>query len=145
MIGRLGTASERLAKHLISSAPDALEVVSIGEQSEEVISQALQFADFGINTGSPELLGKSGTFAAMCEHNLPVVVGDGKLDSIVQQRSVPPVLQFSTKDSWTFVINHTRPTKPRAGVRDTAADLTRLFDQATAASHSASEVCRGEP
>jgi hypothetical protein len=125
----------------VDSAPDAVEVVSIGEQSEEIISQALQFADFGINTGSPELLGKSGTFAAMREHGLPVVVADGELDSTLLQSSVAPVVQFSTNGSVTAVMNYLRPADPEAGVKAATGDLVRLFEEVTSGNHPVNRAC----
>ena len=139
MIGRLGTASDRLAHRLMNSTSDVLEVVSIGEQPEGIISQALQFADFGISTGSPELLGKSGTLAAMREHALPVVVPDGELDSTMLQSSVAPVVQFSTNASVMAVMKHRRAASPGPGVKDAAVDLIHFFEKARADNHSARE------
>jgi hypothetical protein len=129
MIGRTGIASERLAKQLIHSASDAVEVIPLGEQPEEIISQALQFADFGINTGSPEFLGKSGTFAAMREHGLPVVLAEGELDANILKNGMPPVLQFSNKDSVSVVMNYSRVPNAGIGVTHTAAELIQHFEK----------------
>ena len=132
MVGRGGTASGRFAEQLIKSVPCQLEVVSLGEQQEETISQSLQFADFGINTGSPEYLCKSGTFAAMREHGLPVVLADGRLDSTPAVKAAPPVLQFSAKDSVSKLLSHARHSSSGAGAAQTALDMIQLFEQATA-------------
>jgi hypothetical protein len=49
-------------------------VLSLGQQSEEDISQCLQMADFGVSAVQPENIFKSGTAAAMSEHGLPIIV-----------------------------------------------------------------------
>jgi len=129
MIGRGGPGAEVLAKQLVSALPDAVEVVSLGEQPEATISQVLQFADFGINTGSPEFLGKSGTFAAMREHGLPVVLADGELDSIDLQSSVPPVLQFSNNNSVSVFLRSVCLSKVTVGAAPTLANLIQIFEK----------------
>jgi hypothetical protein len=140
MIGRAGKSLECLAKQLNSSVPDAIEVVSLGEQPEEIISQALQFADFGINTGSPEMLGKSGTFAAMQEHGLPVVLADGEVDVANLKNGLPPVLQFTTGDSVTTLMNYTSLPNVEAGATQSAVDLVRLFERAAVENRPATDV-----
>jgi hypothetical protein len=137
LVGRTGAASKRLAEQVVSSAPDAIEAIPLGEQSEEIISQALQYADFGINTCSPELLGKSGTHAAMREHGLPVVLADGALDAVFLQTDAPPVRQFSTNGSVMAMMNHVRPQLPGAGVTHTAAEVIRLFETRNLGNHVA--------
>lgn len=127
MIGHTGRASERLAKQIISSIPKDIEVVIHGRHSEQTISQALQFADFGINTGSPEGIGKSGSFAAMQEHGLPVVLANGELDSAVLKDCATPILQFSAYNSATELTNRSRPTSASGGVHRTAAGLICLY------------------
>jgi hypothetical protein len=130
LIGRSGKAAEPLAKLITQANPGAFEVIPLGEQPQEVISQALQFADFGINTSSPELLGKSGTFAAMREHWLPVVVSDGELDAAYRQNDSPPVQQFTTNVSGLAMLNHARRPNGRAGALQTSLELINLFGKA---------------
>jgi len=132
MVGRAGNASTRVASQLIKLVPGKLELVPLGEQSEEVVSQSLQFADFGINTGSPEHLGKSGTFAAMREHGLPVVIADGLLDTVANGQATPPVMQFSRRDSVTELFGYARQSSPTTGVSQTALTMIQLLNQATA-------------
>jgi glycosyltransferase involved in cell wall biosynthesis len=129
IIGQSGKAAARLAEQVVSVMPDTLEVVILGEQPEQTISQALQFADFGINTGSPETLGKSGTFAAMREHGLPVVLADGELDSTILQHGASSVLQFSTNNSAT-VIRRSSEVATGTGVIRTVADLICFYAKA---------------
>jgi hypothetical protein len=50
-----------------------LEVVVIGEQPEDRISAELKCADIGITTTPVFITDKSGSFAAMREHGLPVI------------------------------------------------------------------------
>ena len=128
LIGRVGAAAEFLTKQLGGSLPEDIEVVSLGEQPVEIISQALQFADFGINTGSPEYLGKSSTFAAMQEHGLPVVLGDGEVESTILKNGASPVLQFSTGDSVAVILNYTRLANANAGLAQTAANMICHFE-----------------
>jgi hypothetical protein len=130
MIGRTGSASKQLTKRITQSLPN-IEVVLMGEHSEETISQALQFADFGINTGAPELLGKSGTAAAMREHGLPIVLGDGKLDSRFSKGNLPPVWQFSTLGTVTDLLNFQRVGDCEAGADHRAGELFHLFETTT--------------
>jgi hypothetical protein len=129
LVGRGGPASERVAGQL--AGLDQLEVISLGEQPEETISQTLQFADFGINTGASEYLGKSGTFAAMREHGLPVVLADGKLDATPAGQTAPPVLQFSTKDSTALLLGHVHRASPETGAAQTAREMIQRFEQIT--------------
>lgn len=50
-----------------------IKVICMGKQSVEVISYVLQNATFGISTTPLELVEKSGSVAAMREHNVPVI------------------------------------------------------------------------
>jgi hypothetical protein len=127
MIGRSGAGSIVLAERLVSAPGDAFEVVMLEEQSEQIISQVLQFADFGINTGSPETLGKSGTFAAMREHGLPVVLADGDLDSTLLGDGGPPVLQFSSENSVRSVMSRWHPANALGGVTRITASFLHLL------------------
>jgi hypothetical protein len=47
--------------------------LQLGERDVESVSQLLQSADFGVATTPSSLLGKSGSFAAMASHGLPVI------------------------------------------------------------------------
>lgn len=55
--------------------PEGAEAVVLGPQTTERISAILQHLDLGVATTPPSALGKSGTFAAMREHGLPVIAG----------------------------------------------------------------------
>jgi hypothetical protein len=49
-------------------------LLDVGEQPVGMLSALLQNADFGIAASPWQLIGKSGTVAAMLDHGLPVVV-----------------------------------------------------------------------
>jgi hypothetical protein len=135
LIGRNGPVAEDFCRHLTNSLPDGLEVVMLGEHASEIISQTLSFADFGINTGSVKHLGKSGTFAAMRDHGLPVVISDGELDASLLNNDGPQVFQFSTMNSVKGVAYNSRVRLCRGGVEGTASDLIRCFEEVDRAGH----------
>jgi hypothetical protein len=72
-IGRLGPG-EGLWQRLADTAPDDVKFVKLGPRSSAEISQFLNTIDFGVATSPLGLIGKSGTAAAMLEHDLPVIV-----------------------------------------------------------------------
>jgi len=73
-IGRPGEAGERLLHRLQKHEGNAWQVVQLGRQSEEAISQCLLTTDFGVSAVPPENVFKSGTAIAMIEHGLPIIV-----------------------------------------------------------------------
>jgi len=73
-IGRPGGAGERTLRSLRLHEGNAWRVLSLGQQSEEDVSQCLLAADFGVSAVQPENIFKSGSAAAMIEHGLPVIV-----------------------------------------------------------------------
>ena len=72
-IGRLG-AGTALWEKLKRDYHGHFEFQTVGEQSPEFIAEFLATQDFGIATSPWELIGKSGTVAAMLEQGLPVIV-----------------------------------------------------------------------
>jgi hypothetical protein len=55
------------------NAPAFCRFLQLGEQDSEAVSRLLQSADFGVATTPSSLFGKSGSFAAMVSHGLPVI------------------------------------------------------------------------
>lgn len=133
LIGRPGAAAEQLIQKLARSETNPIEIVALGEQSEATISQVLQFADFGICTVTPKVLGKSGTFAAMREHGLPVVLADGDLDPTFSRDNALSVLQFSTIDSVAVLTGSSRQTHFGNGVKPAARVLVGGQNELTSA------------
>jgi hypothetical protein len=73
-VGRLGAAGEFLWRRMSEEFSDAAQYVKLGEQPAKRISSLLQLSDFGIATSPMQLIGKSGSAAAMIDHGLPVIV-----------------------------------------------------------------------
>jgi len=73
-VGRLGAAGEAIWERMTREHGEEIVFVKFGEQSGERISELLQIADFGIAASPWNLIGKSGSAAAMLDHGLPVIV-----------------------------------------------------------------------
>jgi len=71
--GRMGASGEALWEKMSRENGEEIVFVKCGEQSGEQISTLLQIADFGIAVTPWELMGKSGTVAAMLDHGLPIL------------------------------------------------------------------------
>ncbi|RYX86921.1 glycosyltransferase family 1 protein [bacterium] len=70
LIGRCGVEQEKWIKIWKSVG---LNIFILGEQSLEKISEIFNASTFGISTTAPPLVEKSGSVAAMLEHDLPVI------------------------------------------------------------------------
>ncbi|MDQ6812950.1 MAG: hypothetical protein M3040_04335 [Bacteroidota bacterium] len=70
MLGRCG---DKQKYWLDAWTRAGLLVDILGEQPPELVSKVLLTANFGISTTPVELIGKSGTIAAMREHGLPII------------------------------------------------------------------------
>ncbi len=71
--GRLGASGEALWEKMRLEIGQEMVFVKCGEQSCEEISALLQMADFGVAVTPWELMGKSGSAAAMLDHGLPIL------------------------------------------------------------------------
>ncbi len=88
-MGRLGPG-EKLWDLIACKYGERFHFIRLGERSARQISHLLQAIDFGIAASPWQLIGKSGTAAAMIDHGLPVIVTrDDFLPRI--QPVVPPV------------------------------------------------------
>ena len=74
LLGRAGMAGEELWRKMSASYHDRILFVSLGEVRVETISACLREADFGVAASPWQLIGKSGSAAAMLDHGLPVIV-----------------------------------------------------------------------
>ncbi|MCX6967516.1 MAG: hypothetical protein NTZ46_07000 [Verrucomicrobia bacterium] len=72
-VGRLGAFGEALWEKMRLENGREILFVKCGEQSCEAISTLLQIADFGVAVTPWELMGKSGSAAAMLDHGLPIL------------------------------------------------------------------------
>jgi len=98
-IGNLGPG-EALWNSLASRYPD-VSFVRLGSRSVQEISCCLQRCHFGIATTPLELIGKSGSVAAMIEHGLPVIVNR-------LERQIPPIAQSAAVNDPQIVISNER-------------------------------------
>ena len=71
--GRLGACGEGLWETMQRENGGEIVFVKCGEQSSGEISTLLQIADFGVAVTPWELMGKSGSAAAMLDHGLPIL------------------------------------------------------------------------
>jgi len=71
--GRLGAFGEELWEKMRRESGPEITFVKCGEQTCEEISTLLQIADFGVAVTPWELMGKSGSAAAMLDHGLPIL------------------------------------------------------------------------
>lgn len=69
----IGRNGGELEKHLIILQQENVSHRVVGELAPYQLSQLLATSTFGISTGSPEMLEKNGTVAAMLLHQLPVI------------------------------------------------------------------------
>jgi len=72
-LGRLDGGGQKIWSQLQRNYPD-VSLPMLGEQPPEKVSFFMQAADFGIAASPWDLIGKSGSAAAMVEHGLPVIV-----------------------------------------------------------------------
>jgi hypothetical protein len=73
--GRLGATGESMWNDLSTNYGSEISFVKLGELPPSGISSILVRADFGVATSPWELIGKSGSAAAMIDHGLPVLAG----------------------------------------------------------------------
>jgi glycosyltransferase involved in cell wall biosynthesis len=103
-----------------------LTLIYRGEQPLEVISALLQKADFGLAASPWQLIGKSGTVAAMLDHGLPVIVPRDDFHSIHrtdQPPSVDPLLHRCDERLEAKLLAGLPRRLPRSRVDDIAAQL----------------------
>jgi glycosyltransferase involved in cell wall biosynthesis len=72
--GRAGTTGDATWEKLRRQYRSDFVLIRLGEQPVDLLSRLLQTADFGIAASPWQLIGKSGTVAAMLDHGLPVIV-----------------------------------------------------------------------
>lgn len=73
-IGRQGAAGAVLWKTIAQRYARQFSFCAFGERPAEEVSWFLQELDYGIATTPWQVIGKSGTVAAMLEHGVPVIV-----------------------------------------------------------------------
>jgi hypothetical protein len=74
LAGRAGSAGEALWKKMEAGYAGRIRFVTLGETPVELLSAWMLEADFGVAASPWQLIGKSGSAAAMLDHGLPVIV-----------------------------------------------------------------------
>jgi len=111
-IGRPGAAGERILHELQKHEGNSWQLLQLGQQSEEEISQCLLMADFGVSAVPPEYIFKSGTATAMIEHGLPIIV---TRPTLRYAHCPPEVLSIGMKNvTRDFDLEALKKTKPES-------------------------------
>lgn len=99
----------------------------LGEQSAECISKVLSSASHGITTTPPALLEKSGSVAAMLEHNLPVIcVARSWQPKRIKNRSLSFGLSVYQNGNLVSILKN-KPSISANTVSEVALQLTKHF------------------
>jgi hypothetical protein len=104
-----------------------LHFVSLNEQPEERISAFFQLIDAGINTTNLMALGRSGTFAAMLEHGLPVLASPDFIKIYPQYQVAMPVYEqlFVMKENENLPPDIWQKQPPRSRIPEIAAQFLK--------------------
>ncbi len=99
---------------------------SLGELSEEEVSQYLYSLDYGLTSTPWDLVGKSGTIAAMVEHGLPVIInvegGTPDAPLVIQEEFKPLIIRADER----LLQNLRRPLKQEP-VSDNISRVAQQF------------------
>jgi hypothetical protein len=107
----VGRNGGELDNHLPVLKQKGVKYTVIGELPPQEVSQLLTASTYGVSTGSPEMLEKNGTVAAMLLHRLPVIcigrtldvrgiskiemmAGTYRLEDVVSILSARPAIEF---------------------------------------------------
>jgi glycosyltransferase involved in cell wall biosynthesis len=137
-VGRTGAAGEEIWKQLEADFAPEILFVNRGEQPAGEISRLLRIADFGIAASPWQLVGKSGTVAAMLDHGLPVIVTRDDYQPFLPADEPPtndPLVHRCDGDLEAKLVAGLPRRPARARVDAIAAELcARLQSQPSAAS-----------
>ena len=131
-VGRLGAAGRDVWEKLKEAYPD-LSLPVLGEQPVEVVSIIMQTSDFGVAASPWDLIGKSGSAAAMVEHGLPVIVTREDRQSrfvVKEPPSTDPLFHRSDDALESKLIAGLPKRAPHAGREDTAARFCAMLQAA---------------
>lgn len=126
LAGRSGAAGRATWEQMQRDYGDRIAFINLEEQPAKIISALLQMADFGI-AGSPwQLIGKSGTAAAMLDHGLPVIVTRDDFQPFVHPDEPPssdPLVHRCDEQLEAKLAEGLPRREPRARVHDIAEQL----------------------
>jgi len=123
-IGRLGSG-QRLWREIKRDYHGVFEFQTLGEQSPETIAGFFSTLDFGIATSPWELIGKSGTVAALLEQGLPVIVNRDEIHYHQWQETGYSPLLIKMGSDFPARLAAAQPGKPH----QILPDVTRQFLQ----------------
>jgi len=110
-----------------------LQTIKLGEQLSETVSGLMHEADLGWSTNPWQLIGKSGSAAAMLEHGLPVMVSRNEWKCLYGDKEpeyANPLLflyrQGKLQEDLTALFQSTRPG-PRSRLPEIADQLLRAI------------------
>ena len=132
-LGRLGAAGRDIWEKLKCAYPD-LALPVLGEQPAEVVSIIMQTADFGVAASPWDLIGKSGSAAAMVEHGLPVIVTRADRQSrftVIKPPSTDPLFHRCDDTLEAKLIAGLPKRAPHALREETATRFCMLLKAAT--------------
>lgn len=91
--GKLGYGEDKW-NEISGQLPKEFYFVKFGELEPQKISDLMSFADFGLSTYPDILVGKSGSIAAMNDHQLPVIISNYsiKIKNYKNEREAPDLL-----------------------------------------------------
>jgi len=134
LAGRAGESGRATWRSLQRDYSTRLALAELGEQPAATISALLQKADFGI-AGSPwQLIGKSGTAAAMLDHGLPVIVTRDDFQPVVQGEEPPsshPLVHRLDEKLEAKLVAGLAKAKPQAAVDTVAEQLCARYSAMT--------------
>jgi hypothetical protein len=135
LMGRAGSGGEELWRKMESTYSSRIKFVVLGEASAETISAHLRDADFGVAASPWQLIGKSGSAAAMLDHGLPVIVTRNDFQPYLpgdRPPSTDPLLHQLDDELPAKLVSGLPKRPARHRVDEIAAQLLTLLKSATA-------------
>ena len=133
--GRAGAAGDKTWQQLEKTYGAQITFVKLGEQPAPVISSLLQAADFGIAASPWQLIGKSGTAAAMLDHGLPIIVTRNDFQPYVQPDQPPsadPLVHRCDDELEAKLVAGLPKRSPQSRTYGIARQLCARFQEMTA-------------
>ena len=130
-----GRSSRSIWTELKRDYAGRIDFADVGEQPTSVISWLLRSADFGIACSPWQLIGKSGTVAAMLDHGLPVIVTRDDFQPVIRPDQPPssdPLLYQVDENLEGNLVTGLPKRAPRARVDEIAAQLAAVLQQTPA-------------
>ncbi|MCE0499237.1 MAG: glycosyltransferase [Methylacidiphilales bacterium] len=131
LAGRPGAEGEAIWETLQRDYRRNIVLVKVGEQPAETISALMQIADFGISASPWQLIGKSGTAAAMLDHGLPVILSRDDFQPRIAPELPPstdPLFHLCDASLESKLLVGLRKSPPRSRLGEITAQFCRLLE-----------------